>query len=325
MSELKGIWIVAESDHGHLDNASLELLSAGRALADGYGEPLSAVILGKGVAAFAKKLGEAGADKVLVADQDSLEHFIDEWHGHVLGTLVKERAPRVVLCQGNSIARARAARAAVVADAGLAAEISEIQQNGSGVKTVRACYGGTMLVEVKSSRTLFSTVQKGSFPRAQAQDGRAFETENVAVDPAAKPVKTKFVRRDDAGDAEKDVTQADTIVAGGYGLGKAEGFEPLRALAKQLDAAVGASRKAVDSGWIPYKHQVGLTGKVVKPKLYVAVGISGQVQHLAGMGRSDNIVAINTDAEAPLMKLANFPVQADLNEFIPAFLEALKN
>ena len=146
----------------------------------------------------------------------------------------------------------------------------------------------------------------------------------VPIDPKDWKLRSRYKGSEKSQEGEKDITQAEVIVSGGYGLGKPEGFELIRQLAKMLGGGVGASRRAVDLGWIPYRHQVGLTGRTVNPKLYIACGISGQVQHLAGMSGARVIVAINKDPEAPLMKLANFSVETDLFEFLPALIEEIK-
>lgn len=318
------IWCVAEQRRGQLLPGVFELLTGARPLADAMGGKVAAVLLGSGVRERAKELGERGADIVYVADHAGLADFNDDVQPRLLAELAAERKPAVVLVLSSVLGRSLATRAAALAKLGLAADIGSLKFEGGAVKAVRPCFGGSQLVEVTAKGGLVATVQKGAFSRADAASGRAFELREVPVDVARLAPRVKFLQLlADEGD-QKDITQAEVIVSGGYGLGKAEGFKLLEDLARLLGGAVGASRRVVDSGWIPYRHQVGLTGRTVKPKLYIACGISGQIQHLAGMGQSDTIVAINTDKEAPLMKLATFAVAGDIYEILPALIQEIK-
>jgi electron transfer flavoprotein alpha subunit len=177
---------------------------------------------------------------------------------------------------------------------------------------------------IRGHRPEMATCRPMAFPAAPEQKGRTGEVVKVAVDLSNYKPRERFVRFEAEQTQEIDISQATTIVAGGYGVGGAAGFEPLKVLAKTLGGAVGASRRAVDAGWISYRHQVGLTGRVVRPKLYIAVGVSGQIQHLAGMNSSETIVAINKDPDAPLMKLATFSIEGDLFEILPAIQKELE-
>jgi electron transfer flavoprotein alpha subunit len=316
------IWCVAEQRRGQVPPGVLEALSGAKKLAGPMGAKVAAVLIGSGVKDKAKDLGERGADRVIVVDDAGLANYNDDLQPAVLAKLIEAEKPAVVLVPSSVLGKSLANRAAPLAKMGLAADVSDFKFEGGAVKAVRACCGGVQLVEVTAKGPLMATVAKGAFARAEAQAGRAFETKEL---PASLPAaKLKFVSfAADEGDA-KDIGQVDVIVSGGYGLGKKEGFQLLEELAKLLGGAVGASRRVVDSGWIPYRHQVGLTGRTVKPKLYIACGISGQIQHLAGMGQSDTIVAINTDKEAPLMKIATYAVPGDIFEVVPALIAEIK-
>jgi electron transfer flavoprotein alpha subunit len=169
-----------------------------------------------------------------------------------------------------------------------------------------------------------ATVRPMAFPAGTPEKGRTGEVIKVPVDLSKFKSRERHVRFEPEANKEVDISGAQTIIAGGYGVGSADGFKPIFEIAHMIGAAVGASRRAVDAGWIPYRHQVGLTGRVVRPKLYIAVGISGQIQHLAGMNSADTIVCINKDPEAPLMKLATFSIEGDYNEILTAIKEELQ-
>jgi electron transfer flavoprotein alpha subunit len=207
--------------------------------------------------------------------------------------------------------------------AGLAPEVSEVHQNGTGLKATRSQFSGNVLSEVHfKSAVQVVTVQGMVYPRAEKQAGRSGEVAKVPFEAGASRIE--FVSFQGEDNSEIDLGAAERIVSGGRGLGSAEGFKVVRELAKTISAAVGASRAVVDSGWIPYRYQVGLTGRAVRPKLYVAVGISGQIQHLAGMSSSGTIVAINSDPTCPMMELASIAVVGDYNEILPAMIEEVR-
>ncbi|MFA5138962.1 MAG: electron transfer flavoprotein subunit alpha/FixB family protein [Elusimicrobiota bacterium] len=313
----KGVLCVAEARHGKLSSCAFELLTAAKKIGAARGEPVWAAVLGDGesVKAAAAELASRGAERVFAAKHASLSEFLDEAYAAVLTGIVSKEKPRTVLLPATVFGRSLATRLAVAFKAGLAGDAIGLEVEGGKLVATRSCYAGNVIAGVSFKRAPeFATVRPMAFPRAEA--GAAGKVEEWPVElPALKSEFVKF-SADDSG--EVDVTAADRIVSGGRGLGKPEGFEPLRRLAKLLGAAVGASRAAVDSGWIPYKHQVGLTGRSVRPRLYMACGISGQIQHLAGMNGSDTIVAINTDPDCPMMKLATYAVQGDVFKIVPA-------
>lgn len=333
LDQYKGVWCCAEIRHGTLSPAIFELLYAGRNLASQLGEPLSAVLCGHGVKKWAQELIEAGADKVYVLDHPALEHFVDEAHAQAIASAVNQGKPHVVLLSASTIGRSLASRLAATLHTGSAADATELTvgsvTNGSThhqVRATRPTHGGNLFCTVvfPKTRPAVISVRPMVFPRAERTPGKTGEALDVSVNPSEWNLKTKFIQFTPEENTEIDIASADKIVSGGRGLGNAQGFETIRALAKTLGAAVGASRAAVDAGWIPYRHQVGLTGRTVRPKLYVACGISGQVQHLAGMGQSETIVAINKDPDCPMMKVASLSIEADLYEFIPLVIEELK-
>jgi electron transfer flavoprotein alpha subunit len=315
----KGILVVAVSQRGALPPATYELITAGRKLADASKEPLAAVVLSDKSAALAADLASRGVDKVYSVEHASLAGFTEETFAKAAALVAQKEGFGKVLLASNVSGRALAARLAVLLKAGLATDVAEIAADG---KVTRPYYSGNLLadVEIKTPVAVL-TLAPMSFPRAEAGASKA-EIVPVAFDPG--PAKTAFASYLPETSNEIDMGAAERIVSGGRGLGGAEGFKKVFELAHALGAAVGASRAAVDAGWIPYKHQVGLTGRSVRPKLYVAVGISGQIQHLAGMSSSGTIVAINTDKDAPLMQIANIALQGDLNELLPLIIDEVK-
>jgi electron transfer flavoprotein alpha subunit len=309
-----GILCVAEARHGRLTSSIFELLSAARRIGAARSEPVWAAVLG-GPDLQAGEIAARGAERVLVAKHPALSEFLDEAYAEVLVSIIAKEKPRTVLLPATVFGRSLATRLAVAFKAGLAGDVIGLAVEGGRLVATRSCYAGNVIAGVSFKREPeFVTLRPMTFPRSEA--GGAGKTEDVPVQ--LGQLRGEFVKfsADDSG--EVDVTAADRIVSGGRGLGKPEGFVPLRRLAKLLGAAVGASRAAVDAGWIPYKHQVGLTGRSVRPRLYVACGISGQIQHLAGMNGSDTIVAVNTDPDCPMMKMATYAVQGDVYKIIPA-------
>jgi electron transfer flavoprotein alpha subunit len=330
----KDVWIFAEVRHGKLMSTAFELLNVGRGLAKDLNEKLCAVVIGKDVAKFAATLFEHDADKVYVIEDDSLEQFVDETYAALLVDLMKKEKPNKFLLPASIIGRSFASRVAVQANTGITADATELSINkekGNVLNAIRPSFGGTLMATIlciRGHRPEMATVRPMAFMPSAEQKGRTGEVVKVPVDVSKLKRRERHVRFEAETNDEVDISQAQTIVAGGYGVGGEAGFKPLFALAKSLGGAVGASRRAVDAGWIPYRHQIGLTGRVVRPKLYIAVGISGQIQHLAGMNSSETIVCINKDPETPLMKLATFSVEGDFQELLPAIqkeIEKVKN
>lgn len=324
----KGVWVFAEVRHGKLVPTIYELLHLGRQLASTLNEELSAVLMGYQVAAYAQDLIEHGADKVYVFDHPAFKDFVDETYTHALTELIKKEKPNKFLLPASTIGRSFGSRVAIAANTGITADATElsIDPKTRQLHATRPSFGGNLMATIlcEKHRPEMATVRPMTFPRAPKQEGRQGKILNVQVDPSAWNVRTKFIEFVPETSSTQDITTADRIVAGGIGLGKADGFKLLEELAQLLGGAVGATRAAVDKGWIPYRHQIGLTGRTVRPKLYIACGISGAIQHLAGMSSSETIVAINTSGDAPIMSLATLSVEGDLYEILPALIAELK-
>jgi electron transfer flavoprotein alpha subunit len=315
-----GILVVVLPSRGALSPSSYELLGAGRALADVLKQPLTAVVIGGNAQALSADIAARGADKVLVVEHASLVNFTEEAYAKAAAAAAEKAGASRVILASTVAGRAVAARLAVLLKAGLATDVIEILPDG---KVRRGYYGGNLIAEIELKTSIaVLTVAPMTFPRTEPK-GSSAPIEAVVFDPGAP--KSEFVSFKAEESREIDLGAAEKVVSGGFGLGGPDGFKLVFDLAHALGAAVGASRRAVDSGWIPYRHQVGLTGRTVRPKLYVAVGISGQIQHLAGMSSSSTIVAINTDKDCPLMQMASIAVQGEYAELLPLITAEIKN
>jgi electron transfer flavoprotein alpha subunit len=327
LKDYKNVWILAEVQRGKLSPTALELLTAGRKLADDLGEKLCAVLLGHDVRPFVQELIDYGADIVYVCDDAQLENYIDDVYAKVLSEMVKTYQPNKFLIPATNRGRALSAKTAVFVGTGLTADATDVTINKEDgqLYATRPTFGGNLMATITCVRTRpeMCSLRPMAYEKAQKQTGRKGK---VIVFPFQREKFTsvaKFIEFIKSNESGLDLSEADIIVAGGRGLGKAEGFSLLQKLADRLGGAVAASRAPVDSGWIDYRYQIGLTGRTVKPKIYIACGISGQIQHTAGMSGSDVIIAINKDPNAPIMKTAHYAVEGDLYEVIPAMLEAL--
>lgn len=317
------VWI--EQFEGNPLPASWEALALARTLAEPLGGSVCAAVFGHTVGDIVPAAFHYGADVVYKADDPTLALYCFEPYVALLSRLVQEQQPAVVLAAATTAGREALAGAAADADAGLMTDVTELSLIDGKLQAVRPVMGGKVLsVEtIVGGGPQFATLRSRAFKALEPDTSRSGEV--IAVEPAlvgdALSTKVEQVGRPSG---EISLADATIIVAGGRGVGGPEGFAPVRALADVLGAAVGASRAAVDAGWIPYEHQVGQTGKVVSPDLYIAAGISGAIQHQAGMRTAKMIVAINKDADAPIFKLAKYGIVGDLFEVLPALTEALK-
>jgi electron transfer flavoprotein alpha subunit len=325
----KGVWCYAEMRHGKLVSTIFELLHVAKGLSETLKEPISAILIGNGVAKYAQEIIEHGADKVYLLDHPIFENFVDEVYTQALAELITKEKPNKFLLPASTIGRSFASRVAITANTGITADATELSIDPSTrmLHATRPSFGGNLMATIlcQKHRPEMATVRPMSFPRSPQVAGRKGEVINVPVDPSKLKVRTKFVKYESEQDSVQDISTAETIVAGGRGVGGQAGFKPLEDLAKALGGAVGASRAAVDAGWIPYRHQIGLTGRTVRPKLYIAAGISGQIQHLAGMSSSEVIVAMDKNPDAPLMKMATVSVEGDLFELLPAITQEIQH
>ncbi|SFR07942.1 electron transfer flavoprotein subunit alpha/FixB family protein [Desulfoscipio geothermicus] len=318
----KGIWVFAEQRDGQIKKVTFELLSEGRKIADQLGEELGAVLLGNGVADLAASLGEYGADKVYVADSDALENYTTDGYTNVIADLVKQYAPSVLLMGCTVTGRDLAAQVAQRLETGLMTDCTGMEIADGQLVFTRPIYAGKAIVKAAcpEARPVMATIRPNTF----AVQAGAKEAEIINVTPNTGNIRQVIKDIVRQVSERPELTEADIIVSGGRGMKGPENFKLLEELADVLGAAVGASRAAVDAGWIPQSFQVGQTGKTVSPVLYIACGISGAIQHLAGMSSAKCIVAINKDEEANIFKVADYGIVGDLFEVVPILKEELK-
>jgi len=321
LSAYRDVWVFAEQSDGHIESVTYELLGEGRKLADALGMRLCAVLLGSGVEAGTRALVARGAEIVYAVDRPELAYFQDEPYAAVLVDLVKRHKPNIFLCGATAVGRSVISRVAVAVGAGLTADCTGLAidpETGNLLQT-RPAFGGNIMATILSpnTRPQMSTVRHKVMKEAEVDASRSGEVRLEQVAEALLKSRTRRVRFEAEADSVMNIAEADIIVSGGRGLQKPEHFALLHELAEVLGGGVGASRAAVDSNWIAYSHQVGQTGKTVCPKVYIACGISGQIQHLAGMSSSDIIVAINKDPDAPIFKVATYGIVGDLFQIVP--------
>ena len=322
-----GIWIFAEQRAGKVAPVAFELLGVGGRLARGKGVALSAVLFGA-TRDEALELIRRGADKVYFSGDEIFKNFEDEPNARLLANLIEEHKPEVVLAGATAIGRSFLPRVAARLKTGLTADCTalEIDEETGDLIQTRPAYGGNIMASILSpnTRPQMATVRPKVMKMGACDTGRQGEIIEVSAAGLRSRAKVVGSVREDEGQAKVNLQEADVIVSGGRGLKGKEGFQMLRELAGLVGGAVGSSRAAVDEGWIPYCHQVGQTGKTVAPKLYIACGISGAVQHLVGMQSSDVIVAINKNEEAPIFNVATYGLVGDLYEIVPLLIKKLK-
>lgn len=321
-----GVWIFAEQREGKLAGVSFELLGAGRKLADDLGTGLSAVLFGA-VAAGPEELIHWGADRVYYAGDELLNTFNDEPYAKLLTRLISQYKPEIVLAGATPIGRSFVPRVAARLHTGLTADCTSLQidPETKNLLQVRPAFGGNIMATIlcPHTRPQMATVrprvmQKGAFDSSR-------KGEIIAVSAAGISSRTKVIETvKEVSEVAVNLHEANVIIAGGRGVGGEKGFQVLIELAEALNGSVAASRAAVDEGWIPYRHQVGQTGKTVGPNLYIACGISGAVQHVVGMQSSDIIVAINKNPEAPIFNIATYGIVGDLFEILPLLTKKIR-
>ncbi|MEN6489584.1 MAG: electron transfer flavoprotein subunit alpha/FixB family protein [Smithella sp.] len=319
----KGVMIVAEQRDGALRKISLELASTARKLADQTGDEVSAILLGSGIEGLAAELGKYGVDKVFVGDNAAMEPYITEAHAEVVAKIAKENDPAILLLGASVQGKDLSARVAAKLATGLATDCTDVKIADGKFVAIRPLYAGKCVGEIEFASTpAMASLRPNVFPAAENAKAGAVVKVDAAVDAASIKSKVAEVQKDTSG--KVDLTEANVIVSGGRGMKDADGFKILEDLAEALKGCVGASRAAVDAGWRVQKDQVGQTGKVVSPNLYIACGISGAIQHLAGMSSSKCIVAINKDPEAPIFTKADYGVVDDLFKVVPELTAVCK-
>lgn len=326
----KDVWVLAEFTGGKVHNVTYELLGAAKKLSDKLLRKSRVVclVLGEGTGTAAEKFFHYCADVVITVDDASLKTFNDTVYASVISRLVKKYKPEILISGATSRGRSIMPRVAVLVETGLTADCTglDIEEETGLLLQTRPAYGGNIIATIKCEhhRPQMSTVRQGVFKAPVPDNSGTGEVIEENVLEAEKKTRISVIEESFSEDKGINLSDADIIVTGGRGVKGPKGFNMIAELAKVLKGAVGASRAAVDSGWISYTHQVGQTGRTVQPKIYIACGVSGQIQHLAGMQSSDFIIAVNKDAEAPIMKLADVAIVGDLFEVIPEIIKLLK-
>ncbi|MGD8395082.1 MAG: electron transfer flavoprotein subunit alpha/FixB family protein [Candidatus Eiseniibacteriota bacterium] len=321
------ILVVAELRDGSASAGTYEALGKARELAGELGGTVDCLVIADQAASYAADLYAHGADRLIAASGSGLDTYRFQPYVRIVAALVAKHGSRLVLVPGSFRGKELAGGIAATLDCALSSDVVELAVGGDGYAVTRACFGGNRLATVAIAGPLaVIAARPKAFAPLEADAGRQGELVEEAVELAAGEAEavTSLGAPESSGEAEVNLTDAEVIVSGGRGLGKAEHFELVRQLAEVLGGQIGASRAVVDDGWIPYPHQVGQTGRTVTPKLYVACGISGAIQHLAGMRSSEVIVAINKDPEAPIFKVATYGIVGDLFEVLPKLTEKLK-
>lgn len=328
IADYKGVWVFAEQRDGKLQKVSLELLGKGKDLADKLGVELTALLLGSEADDMAKELAAYGADKVLYADNPLLKHYTTDGYAKVICDLVNERKPEVILVGATFIGRDLGPRVSARLKTGLTADCTslDIDSETRNLLMTRPAFGGNLMATIVCGdhRPQMSTVRPGVFERLPKDTERKGEIEKISADLKDSDIRTKVEEVVKLAKDVMDIGEAKVLVAGGRGLGSKEGFDLLKELAEVMDGTIAGSRAAIENGWLDKAYQVGQTGKTVRPNVYIAVGISGAIQHLAGMQDSDYIIAINKDESAAIMQIADLGIVGDYRKVIPELIAQIK-
>ena len=327
-AKTKDLWVFIETNEdGTAKNVGLELLNPGKTLAGKQGGSLVAVVIGNNVASAIEAASEHGADKVIVVEGEEYAKYTTDAYTNALVALVEKYGPKSMMIGSTNNGRDLGPRVSCRLNTGLTADCTSLAYSVEKdiILWTRPAFGGNLMATIicPDHRPEIGTIRPGVFKKNPVGGNAEVIREDIHI--SADQIRTQVLEIINEMGAEKvDLEGAEIIVSGGRGVGSAEGFETIRALAKELGATVGASRAAVDAGWIPHAHQVGQTGKTVAPKLYIACGISGAIQHLAGISGADCVVAVNKDPEAPIFDRADYGVVGNLFDVLPVLLEEIK-
>ena len=328
LSAYKDVWVFCEQKKGIIQSIAYELLGEGKKLAEKLGCKLGAVLLGENVKDRVSELFHMGADIVYLVDSPHLKYYQNEPYTKVLVELIKEFKPEVFLCGATTIGRSLISRVAVKINTGLTADCTglDIDKEKGLLLQTRPAFGGNIMATIITAnhRPQMATVRHKVMKEAEADESLKGTLIEKKYSDILLSSRTKLIDIVEEMEETVNLAEADIIVSGGRGVGGPENFDIIKELALVLGGAVGASRSAVDANWVPYSHQVGQTGKTVCPKIYIACGISGQIQHLIGMQSSKIIVAINKDPDAPIFKVATYGIIGDLFEVVPALTKKFK-
>ena len=338
LEEYKGVYVFAQQVDNEVSSIALELIGKGKDLAKDLNTTVTAVLVGSNVMGLTEILGEYGADRVIVVDDPELKEYRTEPYTHALSSVIEKYKPDVFLIGATAIGRDLGPRVCARIHTGLTADCTQLdigdfplvptpgkEQKHNQLLMTRPAFGGNLMATIvcPNHRPQMSTVRPGVMEKAAFEEGRKGELIKLNVEFKEGDIRTKVLEIVKTMKDTVSLTDAEIIVSGGMGLGKPEGFELLKQLADKFGGTVASSRASVDAGWIDHAYQVGQTGTTVKPKIYIACGISGAIQHVAGMQNSEQIIAINTNENAPIFEIADYGIVGDLYKVIPAIMEAL--
>jgi len=329
IADYKGVWVFAEQRDGELQKVALELLGKGREIADKLGVELTALLLGhKNIEEMTKELGAFGADKVLVCDNELLTHYSTDGYTKVINEVVNAKKPEILFIGASFIGRDLGPRVAGRLSTGLTADCTslDVDAETNNLLMTRPAFGGNLMATIVCGdhRPQMSTVRPGVFEKLAKDENRTFQVEKFDVQLSASDIRTETIEVVKSVKEMVDITEADIVVSGGRGVGCKENFALLQELADVMGGTLAGSRAAVDNGWVEKAVQVGQTGKTVRTTIYIACGISGAIQHLAGMQDSNYIIAINKDSDAPIMKAADVALVGDFAKVIPEMIAQYK-
>jgi electron transfer flavoprotein alpha subunit/NAD-dependent dihydropyrimidine dehydrogenase PreA subunit len=325
-----GVCVFVETSEGEILDVGLELLTKAKSLASTLDTHLSAIVVGSQIKKKAALLAEYGADIAYVVDNEIFSHSLDDIYAKAIVQIIHKIKPEIFLAGGTSFGRTLMPKVAAILKTGLTADCTElnISQDDRSLHQTRPTFGGNILATIVTQNAMpqMATVRPHVFKKQKVQKKNSdFKVEEINIKEQNFKSVFEIIGKEKDTDEKINLSDFNVIVSGGRGIGDPKNFEMLKELAALLNGALGASRAAVDSGWISYPHQVGQTGRTVNPKLYIACGISGAIQHLAGMQTSDIVIAINKDPEAPIFKIANYGIVGDIFEVVPKLIERIKN
>ncbi|MDO4941534.1 MAG: electron transfer flavoprotein subunit alpha/FixB family protein [Lachnospiraceae bacterium] len=328
LQDYKNIWVFIETECGKAKNVGYELINVAKPLAQQKGCPLVAVVIGKDIEGVAKDAICYGADSAIIVDGPEFEYYSTDAFAKALVTLIEKYKPETLMIGATNNGRDLGPRVSCRIKTGLTADCTaiDIDEETGNIAWTRPTFGGNLMATIMcpDHRPQMGTVRPGVFKKGAYDESRTGEIVKEEITVAPEEIRTKLVERVNEIAEAINLEEAEIIVSGGRGVGSADGFKQLEELAEVLGATVGCSRAVVDAGWMPHAHQVGQSGKTVAPKLYFAIGISGAIQHVAGISGSDTIVAINKDADAPIFDVADYGIVGNLNEVVPALTAAFK-
>ena len=328
LNDYKNIWVFIETECGKPKNVGYELLNVAKPLAQQKGCPLVAVVIGKDIEGVAKEAICYGADSAIIVDGPEYEYYTTDAFATAMVALVEKYKPETLMIGATNNGRDMGPRVSCRLKTGLTADCTDIgiDEETGNVAWTRPTFGGNLMATIMcpDNRPQMGTVRPGVFKKGEYDESRTGEIIKEDIHVAEDQIRTKLVERVTEVAESINLEEAEIIVSGGRGVGSAENFALLQELADVLGGTVGCSRAVVDAGWMPHAYQVGQSGKSVAPKLYFAIGISGAIQHVAGISGSDTIIAINKDEDAPIFDVADYGIVGNLNEVVPALTAAFK-